>query len=253
VDIRIIVAAHKAYPMPDDPLYLPVQAGRALHDPLPYTGDDTGDSISRKNPYYCELTCMYWAWKNLPADYIGLCHYRRYFRRGLSGNKWSRILSGPSAEALLRDTPVLLPKKRHYVIETNYSQYIHAHHREDLETTRAILAREHPAYLPFYDASMNRRSGHRFNMLVMRRDLFDAYCQWLFSVLSALEAQLDITSYSDRDKRVFGYVGERLLDVWVDANRIPYRELPVIHMESQHWLTKGAAFLRRKLFSRRSS
>ena len=57
----VLVAAHKEYPMPVDPLYLPVQAGRALHAPLPYTGDDTGENISEKNKIFCELTCLYWA------------------------------------------------------------------------------------------------------------------------------------------------------------------------------------------------
>ncbi|MBP5744203.1 MAG: DUF4422 domain-containing protein, partial [Oscillospiraceae bacterium] len=74
----VIVATHKEYPMPVDPLYLPVQAGRALHAPLAYTGDDTGENISGKNKNFCELTCLYWAWKNLDADAVGHCHYRRY-------------------------------------------------------------------------------------------------------------------------------------------------------------------------------
>lgn len=83
-------------------------------------------------------------------------------------------------------------------------------------------------------------------MFVMRFDLLDRYCTWLFNVLSDLENRLDFSSYSDYDKRVFGFIGERLLDVWVETNGIFYRELPVLHMESQHWLKKGTAFLIRK-------
>ena len=54
--------------MPDDPMYIPVQVGSALNPPLPYIGDDTGDNISERNPYFCELTGLYWAWKNLDDD-----------------------------------------------------------------------------------------------------------------------------------------------------------------------------------------
>ena len=244
--IQIVVATHKEYRMPSDPLYLPVQAGRALHAPLPYVGDDTGENISEKNPHYCELTCLYWAWKNLDADAIGLCHYRRYFSGKRSGDKWSRLLTGAQAEKLLQRAPLVLPKKRNYYIETGYSQYAHAHHEEDLIVTRAVLGEKWPAYVPAFDRTLKRTTGHRFNMFLMKRVFLDRYCTWLFQVLAELENRLDISGYSDYDKRVFGFVAERLLDVWVETERIPYCECPVIHMESQHWFRKGTNFLRRK-------
>ena len=84
MDIKVIVAAHKPYRMPQDSMYLPLQVGRAVADQdLGWQGDNTGDNISLKNPYYCELTGLYWAWKNLKADAIGLVHYRRFLRGGV--------------------------------------------------------------------------------------------------------------------------------------------------------------------------
>ena len=249
---RIVVATHKKYRMPAAALYVPVQAGAAIHEPLPYTGDDSGDNISSKNPAFCELTCLYWAWKNLPADGLGLCHYRRYFTLRRRKDLWASVLTEEEACRLLAKAPVVLPKKRNYFIETGYSQYIHAHHEQDLTVTRAILAECFPDYLPAYDAAMRNTKGHRFNMFLMRRDLLDQYCSWLFSVLFTLEERLDISSYSEYDQRVFGFVAERLLDVWIETNHIPYCECPVLHMESQHWLKKGTAFLRRKFFPRSS-
>lgn len=251
MNIQILVATHKEYRMPSDPLYLPLHVGAALHAPLPYSGDNIGENISVKNTGFCELTGLYWGWKNLPAsvDAVGLCHYRRYFAgkaSPLSRDKWFRLLTADEAGRLLQEAPVLLPRKRNYYIETGYSQYAHAHHEEDLIATRAILQEHCPEYVKAFDATLSRTRGHRFNMFLMRRDLFDRYCAWLFDVLFALERRLDTSSYSDYDKRVFGFVGERLLDVWMETNRIPYRELPVLHMESQHWLKKGPAFLARK-------
>ena len=249
MNAKIIVASHKAYRMPPDPLYLPLQVGAALHDPLPYDGDNTGEQISEKNNTFCELTGLYWVWKNLDADAIGLCHYRRYFagkHAGKTRDKWERILSLKEAQSLLTEAPVLLPKKRNYYIETGYSQYAHAHHEEHLVATRSILSERYSAYVSAFDKTLKRTKGHRFNMFVMKRDLLDDYCSWLFDILFELEKRLDITGYSDYDKRVFGFVAERLLDVWIETNRISYRELPVLHMESQHWLKKGTAFLKRK-------
>ena len=78
-EIKILVAAHKLYWMPNDSVYMPIHVGREGKADLGYVGDNTGDNISAKNPNYCELTALYWAWKNLEADYVGLVHYRRYF------------------------------------------------------------------------------------------------------------------------------------------------------------------------------
>ena len=254
-NIKIIVAMHKAYRLPEEgSLYAPVQVGGA-HVPGMENAlrDDTGENISDKNSSYCELTALYWAWKNLPADYLGLVHYRRYFaKKGAAGRKFDRIASEADIRAALEKAPVILPQKRNYWIETTYSQYVHAHHKKDLDTLRQILAEKYPAYLPAYAAVMERTSGHRFNMLVMRRDLLDAYCTWLFDLLGEAEKRIDTSGYDAYNARVFGFLGERMLDVWIETNHIPYTELPVVFLENQHWLKKGTAFLKRK-FCRRES
>ena len=248
-EVKLVVACHKPYWHCADPVYCYVEAGAALHNMLMpnMLHDNTGDQISEKNETFCELTVLYWAWKNLKEPYLGLCHYRRFFAKRRPGSRWKRILTGDELKKYLKNTDVVLPKKRHYWIETNYSQYIHAHHREDLDTTRRILERVCPEYLPTYDRSMARTSGHRFNMLLMKRELLNSYCTWLFDILFRLEAELDISQYSPKDRRVFGYVSERLLDVWLETNRISYRELPVVNLERQNWLKKGGMFLFRKL------
>ena len=250
MEIRIIIATHKPYWMPEDPMYLPVHVGAAGKDSIGFQRDDEGENISRKNANYCELTGLYWAWKNLDADYIGLAHYRRHFSNGKRfGGKKEKVILREELEEKLKEADVLLPNPRNYRIETNYSQYVHAHHARDLATTRKILAEKDPEYIRAWDESMKKPTGHRFNMFVMKKDLFDAYCAWLFSILSELEQRLDISSYSDYDKRVFGFVSERLLDVWIGTNRIGYLDIPYVFMENQNWLVKGGNFLRRKLFS----
>lgn len=247
-NLNVVVAAHKPYWVPGDPCYVPVQAGAAGKDPIPgFLRDDAGDNISAKNPNYCELTVLYWAWRNLDAEWLGLVHYRRHFANGGAGGKRARVATGEQiAEALTR-APVVLPRPREYFIETNWSQYAHAHHERDLELTREVLCERRPAYVPKFDEVMARTWGHRFNMFAMHRDIADAWCAWLFGVLAELEARLDISGYSANDARVFGFVAERLLDVWVEANGLDYTEVSVVNLESQHWVRKGASFLKRKL------
>lgn len=237
-DLRILVATHKPYRMPKDADFLPLQVGAAGKPDLGYVRDDTGDNISVRNANYCELTGLYWAWRNLRCSHLGLVHYRRHF-----------VGSSARIRRLLRTAGVILPTPRNYFIETNYSQYVHAHHAQDLDLTRQIVAERTPDYLAAFDRVMRRRTGHRFNMFVMRKDFADAYCAWLFDILFELEKRLDISAYSVYDARVFGFVSERLLDVWLETNRIAYRELPVHNLESQHWPRKIMSFLRRKFWA----
>lgn len=248
MDVRIIVATHKAYWMPDDDMYIPLHVGREGKPSLGYIGDNTGDNISSKNANYCELTGVYWAWKNLDAEYVGIAHYRRHFSNGkLFGDKKCRVITKAELSRKLQNVDVLLPTPRNYWIETNYSQYAHAHHAIDLDTTRDILEEMFPAYLPAWDASMKKTTGHRFNMFVMKKTLFDAYCTWLFDVLFELEKRLDISKYNRNDSRVFGFVSERLLDVWIVTNKVKYRNNRYVFMENQNWFIKGGSFLMRKL------
>ncbi len=247
-DIKIIVATHKEYWMPSDPMYLPLHVGREGKADLGYTGDNTGENISSKNPNYCELTGLYWAWKNLESDYIGLVHYRRHFSNGRTFRKKKfRIITQADLASKLLKSPILVPVPRHYWIETNYSQYAHAHHAIDLDTAREILSEKYPSYDSTFDTVMKRTFGHRFNMFIMQHDYLDAYCTWLFDVLFTLESRLDISDYTPNDSRVFGFVGERLLDVWLEANGYNYKEIPYVFLENQHWFRKGTAFLKRKL------
>lgn len=249
MDIKIIVATHKKYWMPANEIYIPLHVG-AWRNPqdLGYVKDNTGDNISSRNKSCCELTGLYWAWKNLKADYIGLVHYRRHFTlKRVGGNKKEKPITRLELEPILKECDVILPKKRNYLIETNYSQYSHAHHAKDLDTTRDVISDRCPDYIDAYDACMKKTGGHLFNMFIMSRDYYNKYCEWLFDILFELENRLDISAYNENDSRVFGFVGERLLDVWLSANDIKYKELPYVFMEKQNWIIKGGNFLLRKI------
>lgn len=242
-----MVAMHKMYRMPKGDIYLPIQVGKSIaKHSLGIQGDDEGENISVKNRNYCELTALYWAWKNMDADYIGLVHYRRYFCVSRKKDKWDSILNVEQAQQILQQTPIILPKKRNYFIETNESQYLHAHHREGWEAVYRIITADYPKYLPALNRMRKSRKGHRFNMFLMRRDYFIAYCEWLFDILFQVEREIDISGYSESEARVFGYLSERMLDVWIDTNEVLYQELSVVFMEQQHWGRKGLAFLKRK-------
>lgn len=248
MNIKIIVATHKHYQMPDDPMYIPIHVGAEGKEDLGYLKDNTGDNISTKNSSYCELTGLYYLWKNMDADYKGLVHYRRHFiSRIAKGSKQDRIIREPELAKILEDTDIILPKMRHYFIENTYSQYAHAHHHEDLDETRNILNEKYPEYVPSFDKTMKLTSGHRFNMMIMKSEILDEYLSWLFDILFELEKRVDISNYSAYDSRIFGFISERLLDVWLDTKGYSYVELPYAFMEKQNWIVKGSRFVLRKI------
>lgn len=166
--------------MPKDSVFLPIQVGANLHPALGYIPDNTGDNISAKNPNYCELTALYWAWKNLDCEYIGLCHYRRYFGHTVPAKdikkKKEAIFTKADYENLLTKYDVILPKKRNYYIETVRSQYEHAHFKKDLDEVEKIIAEKYPGYSEAFTRVMNRRKLYILNMFVMKKSLFDEYC-----------------------------------------------------------------------------
>lgn len=252
MDIKIVVATHKAYWMPKDDVYLPLHVGREGKQNLGFIGDNTGDNISYKNANYCELTGIYWAWKNLHCDYIGLCHYRRYFAHRHHGSsleaKKAAIFQRADYEKLLNLYDVILPQKRNYYIETVRSQYEHAHNKRDLDEVEKIIAEHYPEYSKAFTKVMGRRKLHILNMFVMKKELFDEYCAWLFDILFELEKRIDVSSYNQYEARVFGFLSERLFNVWLEKQQLRKIEVNVINLEPVEWLAKIINFLRRKFF-----
>lgn len=257
--VKIIVATHKQYEMPKDEIYLPLHVGAegkmdAYGHPLDlgYVKDNTGDNISEKNPYYCELTGLYWAWKNLDCEYLGLVHYRRYFseksvfKQKILGNKFQYVLSKERLKILLDGADVIVPKKRRYYIESLYSHYAHTHYEDHLIQVREILRQDYPEYIDSYDRVMQQRYGYMFNMFIMKKNVLDLYCSWLFSVLNRLEQVINYKEYDTYQGRLFGRVSELLFNVWIDYQDYTIIEVPTMHMEKINWFEKGKAFLEAK-------
>ena len=246
--IKILVAAHKKFPMPEVEGYLPVLVGakKNYKPDIPYQRDDEGENIYEKNPNYNELTAIYWAWKNLKdVDAVGLVHYRRLFFEKKPYNL-NNVISVEKVHQLLQKYDVLLPKKRNYYIETNYSHYIHAHYKEPLDKTREIIKNSYPAYLKEFDRVMKNRKAHMFNMFIMRKEAFDSYCNFMFDVLGKLENTIDISNYSVQEARVFGYISELLMDVWLYTTKESYKEISWGQIGSKHLVKKAISFVNRK-------
>jgi hypothetical protein len=247
---KILIAAHKPYWMPSDPLYQPVQVGAAQHEHLEgFAHDDEGDNISAKNPRYCELTALWWGWRNLSCDWLGLVHYRRHFAgRGERG-----ILTSEEAQRLVAQGKPVVAKARNYHIETIESHYMHTFDQDgaQIDALRRGLARVSPERTWALERYLAQTHGHMFNMFLMPRTLLDPYCTWLFDVLEATEELIDFTQLNDFHARCVGRLSERLLDTWLISEGIDVQEVRVKGMERTNWLKKGGAFLAAKFLGKR--
>ncbi|USS88566.1 DUF4422 domain-containing protein [Fructilactobacillus hinvesii] len=245
---KVLVATHKDAPMPKDPVYLPILVGadRNFKGQKGYQLDNTGTNISRLNPNYNELTAVYWAFKNLPdVDAVGLVHYRRLFSK-THKRDLEHVLTSAEVAELLEKAPVVLPKKRHYVIETIYSHYVHSHHEQPLINLRNVIKQDYPDYLSSFDQVLNRRSAHMFNMFIMKKTAFDDYCEFIFPVLFKVQEQTDISNYSVQEARVYGYLSELLMDVWVTKNQVKFVECNWVQIGDRQLIKKAWGFLKRK-------
>lgn len=251
--IKVVIATHKKYDMPSDKMYLPLQVGAEGKNDLGYEKDNTKDNISLKNPYFCELTGLYWAWKNLKEDYIGLAHYRRHFASKKINKKdlFNSVLTKEEASKLLNNTDIIVPKKRNYYIENLYSHYEHTMYIEPLDITGQILQEKYPEYMLEFDKLKTRRSAHMFNMFIMKKDKLDEYCIWLFDILFELEKRVDNSKYDSFHARFYGRVSELLLDVWLNTKGYSYKEVKVISMEKVNWWKKGTSFLKAKFLGKK--
>ncbi len=249
---KILVATHKQYEFPGNELYQPIQVGSALSlNDFGYLRDDSGKNISSKNKSYSELTALYWAWKNgyfEESRYCGLVHYRRYFKGKLPFGKTS-ILSPEEITAYLDAYDIILPKKRNYYIENVRSHYEHAHYKKDLDILEALIDEYTPEYSIAFKQTMDATTLHLYNMFVMKTDDFNRYMEWLFTLMALLEEKIDISDYDDYQKRVFGFLSERLFNVWLIKNCLQSKTLPVVNIEGENLILKGIKMLKRKIGS----
>lgn len=246
----MIVATHKKAPMPGSPLYLPVHVGhQGSSEDYGYQPDDEGENISAQNSSYCELTALYWAWKNVPDVDLGLSHYRRYFAGEAAGPNGSKVIGRDEADDVLNSHDIVLGRPRNYLIETVENHYRNGHHGEDLDVLRRVVGEHSPAMLPAYDRVFSGTSLSLYNMFLGRRDIVDAYASWVFPILHDVSSQIDNESRTTYQQRTFGYLGERLLNVWVhgqaDQLSVAYRR--IVNSEGEPKLKKAVGFLKRKL------
>lgn len=238
--IEILVACHKPDSYLKNEVYTPIHVGRSISKysdaMLEMIGDDTGDNISDKNPYYCELTAQYWAWKNLNVKYVGLAHYRRYFRMSLKPENVDKIF---------KKYDIVLSRE-HYEKYSMADKITMDSNIEDLYIFVHCVKRHSPEYLDTVLKVLSQNHITPFNMFVMRKSEFDKFAEWQFQILFEMEKTFKPANYT-RAKRILGYLGELMLYIYVVQNHLKIKYDTIVDNEGKEVMPLKYKALR-KLF-----
>lgn len=222
MSVKIYTMTHKEFEVPGDAMYVPLQVGSTGKEKLGYLCDDTGDNISALNCYYSELTGVYWIWKNdTGSDIVGVCHYRRYLlnEKGVMFRQ-EEIEKILSEYDLMTSRLLTLDFSYHYGFSDN-------HNIRDLDVTGEVLKEKYPEDYAVFEQLVHEEHTYFGNICVMKKPLFDAYCAWLFDIFAEVRKRIDVEDYDSYHKRVFGFISEFLLYVWVTKNQFKAYECKV--------------------------
>lgn len=215
---RIYVLTHKKFIPPVDQMYVPLQVGKAGKEDLGFLGDDTGESISKLNPFYSELTGLYWVWKNCKdVDYAGVCHYRRYLI-----NEKNKLFTESEIEGILAEYDFMTTKELELNFSYSYGFGVN-HKPEYLTLTETVIGELYPEYLPDYQKLVQECHTYFGNIMITSKEKLDQYCQWLFAIFSEVKKRTRIEEEDEYHRRIFGFISEFLLYVYLKHNN--YRVL----------------------------
>ena len=224
--MKIVIAYHKIYAMLNSKYLLPmlVGANNAKEKEKQYfkdiAWDNFGDNISNVNNQYCELTSLYFLYKNFSKneDYLGLMHYRRFFYNDLQYSNVGSIYA--NTNLYCQDIVNFLHSSNADVISTPkwpvrgenmQDEYKNFHNIEDFNIMLNVIQNKYPDVYEVANTSILNNKAYYLNMFIAKAPIFNQICSFLFDVLFSTQKQL-----SNPAPRVMGFLGERLLSIYID-------------------------------------
>ena len=250
--ISIYTMTHKDFIPPENPIYIPLHVGRALCNEaeaagaksskgiMRFPGDDTGDNISERNDTFSELTGHYFVWKNdNDSDILGICHYRRY----LISEKTENLLSAGEIRSLLDEYDIITTKRLllNFPYEYAFSQnHKPLYLKETGNVIRDLYPKDHEVFLRL----VNEPHTYFGNMLIAKRTVFEGYSEWLFDILFELDRRIVIDEPDSYHRRIYGFVSEFLLYLYVVSRGLKAKGLMVGMTSEKTEVTEIKKFLK---------
>lgn len=257
--VKIYVPYHKPYPIVKSDIIVPINLGRAVldqttkdgslsADDMSYMitnmiGDDTGENISRKNREYCELTGLYWIWKNClncnEISHIGYMSYRRLFIfndalinaiNDLDEVSYNGYILDKSREKILHyvglDSSTVLSACSNYdcilpykvnlkkfginSVLHDYVEKIPGMHLNDILLLNDYIYNMNPELGAMFKEYLYSSYKYMYQCFILRSNIFVEYCKFMFNILFNFEKQVNVDLYTINGKRTLAYLGEHL-------------------------------------------
>jgi hypothetical protein len=225
--------------LPKNEFYMPIVTGYRKEEftQKEYILDNEGENIAFKNNNYSELTAQYWIYKNSNDLIKGLVHYRRYFVyprfKFIIFGFNSALLKKDKVYEFLQKYDIIVPKKVYLGESSLWELYSEAHFEKDLLVTQNVIEDLYPEYLDSFKFNLLSNDFTFYgNMLIAKQNLFDNYSKWLFDILFEVESRIDTSEYDSYQQRVYGFLSERLLNVFIYKNNLKIKEVYVLNIES---------------------
>lgn len=219
MNIKVFIITHKKTDIPTMKNFevLLVGADNKPEITIYKNKDNEGENISHKNKNYCELTGIYWIWKNIHCDVVGICHYRRFFTKSKIFNSEKYFLNTEDIEKIMKNYDVILPTPFYY--EKNILDSVNiAPNKKDIQILGEAIKEISPEYYSTYKKFLHGYKSYLYNMCIMKKKDFNRYCSWLFPILQYVEDNYDISKEDEYRSRLFGFLSERLIKVWIMKN-----------------------------------
>ena len=232
---KIYVITHKDFKYDILDIYKPIFVGpNKPTSNMKYISDSSSDNISNKNENYCELTAIYWIWKNIhDCENVGIVHYRRYFIYGIR----SKLIDDKYIEKNLikNHYDIILPSRKKAKPNV-YEYFINSPSgkEKDLVNLRTVIEKKYPEYLVAYDSVMYSKKISYCNMMISSKELYNKYCTWLFNILFDLEKITNLDGYTSQQKRIYGFLSEFLLNVYVEHNNLNIKYCDILYIEKSN-------------------
>ncbi len=216
---KLYIATHKRINTPKFSIYEPIALGNNKQE-LPYLKDDVGENIADKNLYYSELTALYWIWKNGLKEQTGFLHYHRYFYK-------EDFISEIEIQDQLKLYDWIVPKPI-FLYKDVFSQYKRAHHVEDLILACEEILKQDRTYKTAIEKVLNQKKFYMGNLFITQMENIENYLSFLFPILFNLEKQIPYLTYSVYNQRVFGFLAERIFNIYLQKHDFILCEYPVL-------------------------